>query len=195
MKPDVEEKIRQGALLTKVIVEILGAPKEHVEKTLKAVIEKIKEEEPLNVLSGKVFKAKPQGRFFSMFTEMEILFNDFAHLADFCFNYLPSSVEIVEPEEFKTKSVNITNVLNDLLAKLHNADMVLKNSQAKNLILERNSLNLLKNIVVLSLRDGKKSLDELSKATGVAVNALEPFLNNYLKENVIKKLGKEYSLR
>lgn len=195
MKPDVEEKIRQGALLTKVIVEILGAPKEHVEKTLKAVIEKIKEEEPLNVLSGKVFKAKPQGRFFSMFTEMEILFNDFAHLADFCFNYLPSSVEIVEPEEFKTKSVNITNALNDLLAKLHNADMVLKNSQAKNLILERNSLNLLKNIVVLSLRDGKKSLDELSKATGVAVNALEPFLNNYLKENVIKKLGKEYSLR
>lgn len=195
MKPDIEEKIRQGALLTKVIVEILGAPKEHVEKTLKAVIEKIKEEEPLNVLSGKVFKAKPQGRFFSMFTEMEILFNDFAHLADFCFNYLPSSVEIVEPEEFKTKSVNITNVLNDLLAKLHNADMVLKNSQAKNLILERNSLNLLKNIVVLSLRDGKKSLDELSKATGVAVNALEPFLNNYLKENVIKKLGKEYSLR
>lgn len=196
MKPEQREKIEKGGLLAKVIIEVLGTPKEHVEKTLKSVIEKIKEDESLDVMKGKVFKAKPQGKFFSMFTEMEILFDGFSNLATFCLDYLPSSVEIIEPTNFKTESVNITHVLNDLLAKLHNIDMVLKSVQAKNLILERNSQNLLKNIVVLSLKDGKKkSVTELSKATGINVKALEPFLNNYLKEGVIKKVGKKYVLR
>lgn len=196
MKPEHREKIDKGGLLAKVIVEVLGTPKEHVEKTLKSVIEKIKEDESLSVLKGKVFKAKPKGKFFTMFAEMEILFDDFSNLTIFCLDYLPSSVEIIEPLDFKAKSVNITHVLNDLLAKLHNVDMVMKSIQAKNLILERNSLNLLKNIVVLTLKDGKKkSLEELSKATGISIKALEPFLQNYLKDGAIKKVGKKYALR
>lgn len=194
MKPEIRDKIEQGALLTRVIIEVLGTPKEHVEKTLRSLIEKVKEEESLKILKGKIFKAKPKGSFFTSFTEMEILFNDFFDLASFCIEYLPSSVEVIEPADFKTKSVNITNVLNDLLAKLHNIDMVLKSIQAKDLILERNSQNLLKNIVVLSLKHGKKNVEALSKATGVAINVLEPFLKNYLKDGVIKKFGDYYSL-
>ncbi len=194
MKPEHKEKIEQGGLLTKVIIEVLGTPKEHVEKTLKAVIEKIKEDDSLTVLKGKVFKPKPQGKFFSTFTEAEIIFESFADLASFCLDFLPSSVEIIEPLELKTKSVDVTEVLNDLLAKLHNIDMVLKSTQMKSIKLEENSLNLLKNIVVLSLKDGKKSLEELSTATGISQKDLEPFLKNYLKEGVIKKIGQAYSL-
>jgi DNA-binding Lrp family transcriptional regulator len=67
--------------------------------------------------------------------------------------------------------------------------------QSKSLILEKNSLNLLKNIVVLSLKDGNKSVKELSKATGITEEPLKAFLENYVKEGVIKKSGKRYALK
>ena len=197
MKPEHKEIMDKGGLLVKVILEVLGAPKEHVEKTLKSVIEKIKEDQSLTVIKGKVFKAKQQeeSKFFSMFSEMELLFNSFADLAAFCLDYLPSSVEILEPNDLKTDSRDITGILNDLLAKLHNVDMVMKSIQAKSMVLEKNSLNLLKQIVVLSLKQGNKSVEELSKATGITEKSLEPFLKNYLKEDMIMKVGKKYALK
>lgn len=195
MKPEHKEIMEKGGLLVKVILEVLGAPKEHVEKTLKSVIEKIKEDQSLTVIKGKVFKAKPKEQFFTMFSEMEMLFNGFADLASFCLDYLPSSLEIIEPHELKASAGDMTAIMNDLLANLHNVDMVLKNLQAKNIILERNSLNVLKNIVVLSLKDGSKSIKELSGATGITAKSLEPFLEEYLKEDVIQKIRKKYSLK
>ncbi len=37
--------LKEGEILAKVIIEVAGKPKEHIENTLRLVIEKIKKEE------------------------------------------------------------------------------------------------------------------------------------------------------
>lgn len=121
------------------IIEILGAPKEHVEKTMGVVLEKLKEKKDLRVLTEKRFesekiKDKP---FWSVFTEMEIEVRDIDALLGYCFDFMPSSIEILEPERLDFQCSELNNVLNDVLGRLHQYDMVLKNLYAENILLKK----------------------------------------------------------
>ena len=50
---------------------------------------------------------------------------------------MPSSIEIIEPLSFNAKCTDMSNMINDLLAKIHRYDMVVKNMNAENVILKR----------------------------------------------------------
>jgi len=123
-------------MIVRSVIEILGAPKDHVEKVLGLVIEKIKKEE-LKVLRVDVFDAKEIKELWSCFAEIEIEFEKLDKFVGFCFDYMPSSVEILEPDEFKVESGKFTDVMNDLLAKLHQYDMLIKSLKAENIVLKR----------------------------------------------------------
>lgn len=127
-----EEKI-----VVRVVIEILGAPKEHVEKTLKLVMDKVKEQKYIKLLKEKVFETKKVKQFWSTFVEMEMAMEDVNNLINFCFDFMPSSVEILEPEKFSVKVNYLNDLLNDLLARLHKYDMLLKNLHAENILLKR----------------------------------------------------------
>ena len=120
----------------RVIIEIVGSPKEHIEEVMKQLVEKIKEEKKL--LKYNIFEAQEKEKLFFTFTEMEMRFDNVEGLIGFCFDYMPSSVEILGEKEINVKKEEIENVINDLLAKLHEYDMVLKNLRAE-LILTRKS--------------------------------------------------------
>ncbi|MBI2109555.1 hypothetical protein HYT58_00075 [Candidatus Woesearchaeota archaeon] len=125
--------------VAKTIIEVLGSPKEHVEETVKLLIEKAKRSKSFEVLRHEVFPAhevkdKP---FWTAFTEMEIKTDDVYSLVGFCFDFLPSSMEIIEPLNFNIEANQINDVLNDLIARLHQYDMILKNIHAENIILKR----------------------------------------------------------
>lgn len=128
-----EKKIR-----TKVIIEVIGSPKEHVEKTLSMVINKIKDEKYLEVVKAVSVDAKEtEKKFWSAFSELELNFDNIERLIDFCFNYMPSSIEIIEPTDLLMKAKEINDMLNDVLAGLHKYEMVLKNIHAQNILLKR----------------------------------------------------------
>ena len=123
----------------KVIIEVLGAPKAHVEETIKLIVEKAKEYKNIKVNNDEVFDAtqikdKP---FFTTFAELNVETEDVENLMGFCFDFMPSSVEILEPDRFDMDAVKINNLLNDLLARLHQYDAVLKNMNAQNIVLKR----------------------------------------------------------
>jgi hypothetical protein len=189
----VKEKLEQGYLQINTVIEIVGAPKEHVEDTLRLVLKKLRDEKGVDVLGGKVHEPKEQGPFFSTFAELEILVRDFATLISVCFNYMPSSVEIVEPAQFRLSPINISDLFNDLLGRLHEIDMRLKNSNAANILLDRNLHNLLKNSVLIIIGSGPKTLGELSVKVGIAEQQLEPFLAKFADEKVIRKEGHHYT--
>lgn len=128
----VEKKIK-----TKVIVEVIGSPKEHIENALKMIINRIKDEKYLEVIKAASFDAKEVKEFWSTFSEMEIDFNDMNGVVDFCFNYMPSSIEILEPTELYLSAKETNDMLNDVLAGLHKYEMVLKNIHAQNILLKR----------------------------------------------------------
>src|SRR3989344_1645288 len=116
-------------LKVNTIIEIVGKPKDHVIETMDKVVSLIKNSDKFKYVSHSREEPKsiPQSeKIFSTFSEFEINFPSIAALSGFCFDFMPSSVEIIEPEELKVKSEDITDTLNDLIAKLHQYDMTLK---------------------------------------------------------------------
>lgn len=119
----------------KAVIEILGSPKEHVEETMTAVINKVKEN--FRLLSEKTYVPEELQGLWSSFAELEIGFKDVGQLVGFCFDFMPSSIEIIGPLSFNLKCTDVADLLNDLLAKLHRYDMVVKNLNAENILLKR----------------------------------------------------------
>ena len=73
---------------------------------------------------------------FATFAELELDMPGLQDVIDFCFDYLPSSVEILEPEYINEKSIDLAGVLNDLMLKLHEYNMVIRNLQAENKVMK-----------------------------------------------------------
>lgn len=120
----------------KIVVEILGTPKEHVEDTMKKVVEKLKNEEGVKLLRETTYKAEQVKKMWSTFSDLEIEVEDISKLMGLCFDYMPSSVDILEPAKMDLETVKIADLLNDLLAKIHKTDMMLKNAIAENRFLK-----------------------------------------------------------
>jgi len=188
-------KTREKKVKAAVILEVIGIPKEHVEQAMNALILQIKENPNLEVLNFRKHKAKERKNFFTTFTEFEILFKDLPMLLNFCFDYMPSSVDILEPVEFELEAPYLNDFINDFLARLHNSDMIVKNIKAENMILQKNSSNLLKNLLSLSLKNESKDLVSISKDTGIPEDQLKGFLGIYLEEGWLLLNENLYSLK
>ena len=129
---EIKEKIEKGYLHFNSIIEVLGKPKEHIEETIKAYVEKIKTNKNFIILNEKFSEAKPvEGNLFNVFVELEALAKNTEELVFFCFDYMPSSIEIIEPEEIVYKNREFAGFLNDLQARLHGIDMALNNIKQK----------------------------------------------------------------
>lgn len=181
-------------IIVKVIIEIVGKPKEHVSKSLDIVLDKIKEEKLIKILEKETFEPKKVESFFSTFAELELQFNSTSKLLDFCFDYMPSSVEITSPDKLSLQSTDLVSVLNDLLSKLHAISNNVANLNAENQLLKRNGEALLKNLITLSLENKILSLEDLSKKVGIVPKQLKPFLDVFIKKGKVEKTKKGYQL-
>lgn len=121
----------------KIVIEILGTPKEHVEETIKKVIENLKNEDGVKLLKEVTYEAEKIKEMWSTFSDLDIEVEDTTKLVGICFDYMPSSVEIIEPLKMNIETTMISEFLNDLLARLHKTDMILKNALAENKMLKQ----------------------------------------------------------
>ncbi len=122
----------------KLIIEIMGSPKEFVEKILNEILEKIKKEQDVKILTEQVADVEQlKDGFWSNFSELEISVDNVERLMNICFDYRPSSIEILEPEKTELGMDYLTGLLNDLLAQLHKYDMLIRNITAENMILKK----------------------------------------------------------
>jgi len=215
----------------RTIIEILGKPKEYVEKTISEYVDHIKKDTELVVLNEEysetkelekikttpleqgeqnkidsrmagdapvteeeLQKEKKVATLWSKFVELELVIKGTSKLITFCFQYMPSSLEVLKPEHLVLTNPEISNFLNDLQARLHNVDMIVKQSKSENDFLKHNLNALLHNSILICLKVSSLSLDQLSQVTGVDKKELEIFIQKLLKENKIKKEGEAYSL-
>ncbi|MBW2989266.1 hypothetical protein KY358_03015 [Candidatus Woesearchaeota archaeon] len=179
----------------RAILEILGKPKEHVEKTMNILLEKIKEDPDNSVLSEKFAEIKPTGKtMFSTFIELEMLFKGLGSLAGFCFDFMPSSIEIEKPEQLVLKNKAVSDLFNDLQAKLHDVDRAAKTIRAQRDLLQRNFSKVIGNLIAVLIKVGKSEIDDLSKFTGIEKGELQGYIDHLIKEGKIKKEGDGYQL-
>lgn len=128
---------------TKLIIEIAGFPQEHVDAVLAGVAENFaKENKEVKVTGRKIREAKQikmdkveKTQFFSGFVEIECDAEKLATLIGLIFDWMPSSIEIIEPEKISENTAELTGLLNDLTAKLHEYDSIVKKLRAQSAIL------------------------------------------------------------
>ncbi len=193
-KKEIKGKINEGKILTRIIIEIVGKPKEHIEKALKVVVEKIKEEKDIELVEEKTFDAEKQEEMFNTFAELGILFNNMQALIEFCFDFMPSSIEILDPEKLSFDSNKFAGLINDLLAKLHQMNLKLVQINAEKRALKQNMLNMLKNTVMILLSIRNMPFEQLSKSSGINEKDLKPLLDSMVNEKIINLKEEIYSI-
>lgn len=179
-------------IIARVIIEMLGAPKEHIEATLKDYIAQLGNDKKMEIIKQETVPAEPQDKLFSIFTEMDIKFDSANKLIDFCFDSMPSSVEILEPETINIDSARFASTLNDLQARIHNNDMIIKTLKAKGSLLDKNAKSVLDNFIKFILKDEPKDLDFISKNMGIKPDYLKPFLNEMIKKGKVVEKEDRY---
>lgn len=177
----------KGHLTARTIIEILGKPQKHVEDTIRSVVETVRNRDGTELLKEHIAEPKQIEGLWSVFAELEVLFKSFEKLAAFCFDFMPSSVELLEPENFTLRNNDISTLLNDLLAGLHNLDMVTKNTRVQADILKQNNEVLLKNLVLVALHYKSHDLKDLAGVVGVKELQLAPFLTRFMDQGLIEQ--------
>ncbi len=188
---DINELVAQGWLHTNIVLQIVGAPKEHVEKTMQTLITQMSEDSHYDVRDKKLHEPELQegsDKIFSTFAEIELLVKSYDSLVMLCFEYMPSSIEIASPEHLEISNTDISNLLNDLMDRLHRVDFLLKQKTARNDILERNAARMLKNSILIAV-ENPRSTGELSKIVGIGTEDLEKFLEQFASEGELVKDG------
>jgi len=194
LMPEAEKQGEHAHIRCRTIIEVLGKPKEHVEDAIKQYVDHIREDHGLVVLSEDYSDMQEQGKLWSKFVEIELVIKGTAKLMEFCFEYMPSSIEVLKPEHLIMTNPEISNFLNDLQARLHNVDMIVKQQKAENNFLKGNMNAIINNIIIICLKVNGLSLEQLSQITGIDQKELEIFVEKLLKENKIKKENDIYSL-
>ena len=191
---EIKEKLEKGYIQSRVIIEIVGKPKEHVEKAIADLLGHMRKNKDVIILSEHMEEAKEhEGEMWSTFAEIEVLIENIPKLVGFCFDYMPSSVEIMEPEDFKLKGRDMASFINEMQAKLHNLGIVIKRLKNENLFLKKNSSNLLLNYLTILLVNKKRTLEELSKLTTISKEELKPFLDKLIETGKIKEEDGAYT--
>lgn len=190
-----KERLDLGWLHCTTIIEILGKPKEYIEQTLRDFVKDIKENKVYKVIREEYLPPEPKEEtLFTAFVELEMWVKGVGELVFFCFDYMPSSVEIIEPESIMYKNRDLTSFLNDLQAKLHGIDMIVKQVTHESSRLQQNTKRLLWNIVTLVLQQKDSKIEEIAPHVGIPNEKLEPFLKDMEEAKLIVKKGNLYSI-
>jgi len=127
-----------------MIVEIAGRPAEHVRMALEShanilndvkdvEVHTIKVSEPKELEMDQKAQGIPEGGpMFTCFAELDFEVGNFSRLSEIMFDFMPSSIEVIEPANVSMNIEEATSLLNNLSGRLHRYDEVAKVAQMRN---------------------------------------------------------------
>lgn len=157
-----DEKIRAS-----IILEMMGRPKEHLASTMNQLLEVMAKEKNIKITGkkihdikkveqkdkeGKIIEIPEERQLYSTFAEADIECSHIMDLMLICFKYLPSHLEIIEPQEFVLNNFDLNSILNEIATKMHYYDALAKSALTNNQILV-NKLKTLMQKSGLTLKD------------------------------------------
>ncbi len=130
-----------------LIFEILGRPPEHIKKSLEDFVDTLGNQKGVELVSKTIHEPKPVEEkdakdLFTTFAEAEVILDNTNLLFSIVLNMLPSTIEIIQPEELKLSNFELNSVLSELTVKLHKYDEVVKAISLEN----NNLVNQLKSM-------------------------------------------------
>ena len=193
-----EDKTTIGRkILARAIIEVMGKPKEHVEKILRAVVQKAREYRDIEVKNVDKADAEQQkdAELWSAFAELEISVNGIPRLFGFCLDFMPSSIEILEPDSFSIQAKDFSDLTVDLLERLNNLTILSQKLRGENTFLKKNFGVLIRNTIFSFLRNKELAADELAKLTGIDKKEIESFLADLIKEKKVEEKDGIYRIK
>ncbi|MCF7798688.1 hypothetical protein K9M74_02190 [Candidatus Woesearchaeota archaeon] len=191
---EIKKYIDDNYLYVRVMFEVVGRPKEHVQTTVKSFVEKIKQDEELVFVSEDYDEAEEvEDGVFGAIAETELLVPNAEKLTWLCINFTPASLEILEPSQITIEQKELTNWYNDLLSRLHEIGVNHKalGSQYQGLV--RNFNAMTRNAILLVLKESAE-LEQIAKRIGMTSEHTEQFLEALIKEKKIKKDKNKYQV-
>jgi hypothetical protein len=187
---EINQKISEGMIHIRTIIEVAGKPKKYVEDTLKDYVKKIKSS--YSVTSEHFEKATEKENFFSSFVELEILMKNAEAIIFFSFDYMPASIEILEPETLILKNNELSGFLNDLLTRLHGLNTGIITEKENTRFFVKNTAVLLRNFLIVILSSQPLTIDQIHPLMGVKKEDILKVINILIKEGKIEKQGDLY---
>lgn len=119
-----------------MIVEIAGRPAEHVKASLQSHVEKVKlvkgvSDVEIQIHEPKEMDAENGQGMFTCFAEVEFSAEDFDLLTKVVFDFMPSSIELLEPSKVTMDLAQATAFLNNVAGRMHRYDEIAKVAQIR----------------------------------------------------------------
>jgi hypothetical protein len=183
-------------IVARIVFEIVGNPKKHVVDSLHNYLERIKADPTIVWSDEFIAEANEQDGVWSTFAEATVTVKGLEKLNWLCVNFSPASVEIIEPAHLTITDKNITDWLNDLLSRIHEIGIQAKNVNAENELLKINMNNLIRNSIIIVLKQGKSlGAKEIAQELGIGdASVLQPFFDAMKKEERIAQKDDQYVL-
>ena len=184
------------AIKFRAVIELLGKPKEHIQKALTEYLDSLKKNRKYKICEEEIAEPSIQSdsELWSVYVELEIKTQTQHDVLNFCFDYMPSVIEILEPIELTTSDVEFGTFLNDLQAKLHHIDMMAKQIKGERDIQAELTASILRNFLMFILRKNNYEPKMLSSMTGVSEKPLIKFLDALVQEGVLHEKAGFYTL-
>lgn len=122
------------------ILEMIGRPAEHLVETLNKIIDEIGKEKGVKVIEKKIkepVEMENRKDFYTTFAEVEIDVEEILQLAIMMFKYMPSNIEIIEPELISLSNTSWSDILSELTRRLHGYDEIARVLQIENAKMKR----------------------------------------------------------
>ena len=118
----------------RMTVEVMGSPKDHIEAAMLSVIKQLKDDKELTIELANVYECtQMENTLWSTFADVEFSAKTLKKVLDVGYDYVPSTMEILEPVEMAVQMKDVEEFLNDFLARIHKFSAVLKKLQGENI--------------------------------------------------------------
>jgi len=186
---EIRQKIEEEKYIhINVMFEVVGKPKEHVETAIKNYVGTLKTDEDIVIIKEDVEEAaQQQDDVWSTIAEIEMLVKNLNKLTWLCLNFMPASVEIMSPETLIFKARDLTNWLNDMLAKNHEVSFMSQHIGQQNKVMLKSINALVRNFILMCVDSKINDPNTISKKTGIGKKDLEPVFEAMIKEKILKK--------
>ncbi len=114
---DVQKRLKEGAILSRLFIEIQGNDAEAAKKALeRTVCNSLASEQSVSLLNVRLYDILPdkEKKTFSGVVEIKALFRDFRWFVSVVMRYGPSAIEIIEPEEYKLNLDEMQSIIADV---------------------------------------------------------------------------------
>ncbi len=163
-----------------MIVEIMGRPPEHLKKSLEEHIAKLDPIKGIKIIKKEFSEPKEikegeeEKELFTCFSEVEFECESLEQLVNIMFDFMPASIEVVEPSNVTLASDEATSFMNNLTGRLHRYDDIVKIVKNKEIQMQQ-ELNLAQQLLyahniidkkgkILKIPEGvKKKIEEIKE--------------------------------